>query len=317
MSHRRCGFTLVELLVVIAIIGILVALLLPAVQAARESARRTQCQNHLKQIGLGFHNHHDTQGALATGGNPFGTSNPRTIVSGGPANYERQTWSWGYQLLPYIEQMNTWAYLDSAAADNGDSIVAGMTTPTYFCPSRRKPCAFTGGIWTSRSTPRAMIDYAGNAGSSSSAIGGDGGGYYSNGDGNNGEGGLIIIKALGPLRLKDALDGTSSTLLVGEKRMNIRNCNSVTGPDDNDGYVGGFQDDVVRWGVFQPERDYSAPPITSLLNRNWQFGASHAGLFQCVFADGSVHGVRFNISLTIFKQLCARADGSAIPSDQF
>ena len=98
-APRTRAFTLVELLVVIAIIGVLVALLLPAVQAARGSARRIQCSNHLKQIGLAFHNHHDTLGHLPTGGWGWDyVGDP----DGGFA--ENQPGGWTYNILPYIEQ---------------------------------------------------------------------------------------------------------------------------------------------------------------------------------------------------------------------
>jgi len=310
------GFTLIELLVVIAIIGVLVALLLPAVQAAREAARRTQCANHLKQMGLGFQNHHDVLKAFPSGGNKYSVF-PRTIVNGGPATYETQHWSWGYQLLPYIEQTNLWSYVDTAAADNGDTKVSGTPVPTYFCPTRRKPCAFTGGAWTSQTTPRAMTDYAGNGGTTNQ--GGDGGGIYgAGGDGTTSQDGVLRFTSLGPVRMPDILDGTSNTLALGEKRLNTHNCTTITGPDDNDGYVGGYQDDVIRWSSRQPAKDYSAPPISSsaLDPWIWQFGSSHPATFQCVFVDGSVHGVRFNVDLKIFQLLCNRNDGEAFSPGQ-
>ena len=148
LSHRgkvqrgraRLGFTLVELLVVIAIIGILVALLLPAIQAARESARRIQCQNHLKQIGLAMHNHVSSLSVFPTGGDGY-NPNIRNYLSGtdvnNPANStgipngpNKQGLGWGYQILPYLEE----------------SALKGITTmgrlaaaevALYFCPSRR------------------------------------------------------------------------------------------------------------------------------------------------------------------------------------
>src|SRR6266568_6807599 len=104
-SKARRGFTLIELLVVIAIIGVLIALLLPAVQKVREAANRTQCANNLKQIGLAVHNFHDTYGVFPTQGG-WWYAGPAYDSSGTPLGYKYQTAGWLFQILPFIEQDN-------------------------------------------------------------------------------------------------------------------------------------------------------------------------------------------------------------------
>src|SRR2546425_5236644 len=107
----RLGFTLIELLVVIAIIGVLIALLLPAVQKVREAASRTQCANNLKQIGLAMHNFHDTYGVFPTQGDQSWTGISYD-ASNSPLGYKYQLAGWPYQILPFIEQDNLWRLSD-------------------------------------------------------------------------------------------------------------------------------------------------------------------------------------------------------------
>jgi prepilin-type N-terminal cleavage/methylation domain-containing protein len=130
----RRGFTLVELLVVIAIIGILVALLLPAIQAAREAARRTQCTNHVKQMMLAMHNHEAAKKAFPSGGiAPYSAiENYLSGPNGSPLGPDRQGMSWGYQILPYLEE--------SAVHDlrNTDQLQT-MVVSVFHCPSKRGP----------------------------------------------------------------------------------------------------------------------------------------------------------------------------------
>ena len=155
MRHQnRDGFTLVELLVVIAIIGILVALLLPAVQAAREAARRTECTNNLKQIGLALHNFHDTYGKL-----PPARYYPEGRIGG---NYP----SWPALITPYLEARaayDQW-HFDSSFYNNLNKSAREVNIPVWTCPTRRKSGALSAERNLQRSKHGAVGDYAGNFG---------------------------------------------------------------------------------------------------------------------------------------------------------
>ena len=156
MGTRRRGFTLIELLVVIAVIGILISLLLPAVQAARESARRASCQNNLRQIGIAVQSAHDNSGHYPTGRN----------------GVDQFAVSWSFELLPFLEQQNVFeSHVPTERVDAPANSQAMRTAvSTYYCPSRRSPAADrdfdNDGFATTTPGVAAGGDYAANAGRS-------------------------------------------------------------------------------------------------------------------------------------------------------
>jgi prepilin-type N-terminal cleavage/methylation domain-containing protein len=168
-KNKRLAFTLVELLVVIAIIGILVALLLPAIQAARESARRSQCQNNLKQLGIASHMFHDTYKFLPSAGwGDWWVGCPDQGMG------ERQPGSWAYQLLGFIEETNRAGMGRGFKCDKSPASLAAIgemvstAVPVFYCPTRRAAQPYPHGprdIRNYNPPPLAgKSDYAGNVG---------------------------------------------------------------------------------------------------------------------------------------------------------
>jgi prepilin-type N-terminal cleavage/methylation domain-containing protein/prepilin-type processing-associated H-X9-DG protein len=296
-STDRRAFTLIELLVVIAIIAILIGLLVPAVQKVRDAAARTQCRNHLKQIGLAFHNHHDTRKIFPTAGD--GTDTARAFSGTTPAAAQDQTWGWPYQLLPYLEQDSLYRY--NTAPNQGDPFVRATPVPVYFCPSRRAPIVFNVTINRPPALPgqRAQIDYAGNQGTVS-----------------NGRNGLLARKGQPTVRMASIRDGSSNTLLVGERWLDPAWYNQPGGPESDDyrgGYTSGYTGSAgnTRWGTAEPAQDRTY--ATTLDYR--RFGSAHAAGMNAVFADGSVRLIRYGINLGIFTLACIRDDGQVFSLD--
>jgi len=301
-SQLRHALTLIELLVVMAIIGILIALLLPAVQYAREAARRVQCRGNLQQLGLAFHLHHDTHRAFPQGGErpPITrTWMPGPMLAPGagitPGILENQHWGWAYQVLPFIEQENLWREPDS-------SVVEGSPLAIYFCPSRRAPMVIepaAGGV-DPLDNPRAMLDYAGNGGTDEAESGGIG------------SDGVVVCLRAGRVNLAGIIDGTSNTLLLGEKRLNVARLGTFQ-HDDNEGWASGWDWDAIRWGNERPARDHRDGSIIGCSG----FGSSHAGGFNAALCDGSVRTVSYGVDQGVFRSVCIRDDGQVIQGNEF
>lgn len=237
--NSRQGFTLIELLVVIAIIAVLIALLLPAVQAAREAARRTQCRNNLKQIGLAFHNYHDIHQCFPMGsmGHDTGKQNLVDDIRG---------FSWSVYLLPMLDQSGLYTSLDFSLP--GVSLaVPNVTTPNeaflsrsmlgFLCPSDIRPTAdqyespvdyfggwdrLAAGSYVGNYGVNGFIPYPGGSKNRRwpqevSGQAGMGAGFGGLGAGEWNHRGVGPIGVNSSTRLRDVTDGTSTTVLVGER----------------------------------------------------------------------------------------------------
>ncbi|NLS95534.1 MAG: DUF1559 domain-containing protein [Planctomycetaceae bacterium] len=346
---QKRGFTLVELLVVIAIIGILIALLLPAVQAAREAARRSQCTNNLKQQGIAIHNHHDTFKIFPHAGRTW-TSYPSfggTDDSGQPDTAPKQTAGQFYQILPFMEQgaiheaSGAPATTGDVGLDRGLMAVSGVI-PAYYCPSRRQPQAYRRQSHRTQIKERAvspvdgqligMVDYAGAHGSNdmghlitrgfyadSTALNLDGFNAIDNYCGvfmrsrgyvESGGTGNTSEKRTDFASLKD---GSSNTLMIGEKALNP-NGFGTAGNDDTGYATANDQDNICR-ADFPPCSDSDLTRRLGYSNvtaGTSQFGSSHPGGFNALFGDGSVHFISYTIDAITLARFGHRADGGVV-----
>jgi type II secretory pathway pseudopilin PulG len=303
---------LVELLVVIAIIGILVSLLLPAVQSARESARRTQCSNHLKQIGLAFHMHHDTHKHLPTGGWGWNYVGDPDLGFA-----EEQPGGWTYNILPFIEQQ---ALRDIGVGTSGPlkqtELARLVSKPItfYHCPSRRGANVYPITVQPTNAAQvkeGAKLDYAVNCGDQGRNEFNGGGPPSSNKPAEGTFNGVVYCYSR--VIFSQITDGTSQTIMVGEKYLPPRNYENGADAADNENLYVGFDNDNSRStnpnSYYPPRRDNNAFANLQI------FGAAHTSGFNVVLCDGSVRGLSFNIGKDPFQRLGHRSDGFPVSFD--
>ena len=329
MKMLRRGFTLIELLVVIAIIAVLIALLLPAVQQAREAARRSQCKNNLKQLGLAMHNYHDVfnkfpPGYVDTHSN-YSTGNPPNAFSANGA------WSWGAMILPYLDQAPIFNLL--AVGNIGpDSITSttatdattvnrrnALKTPlqALLCPSDTAPA--TNSTRTVNGLEVASSAYV--AVNGNWHVVGDKNGTFSPVDGKSGPTGSFFRNS--SVSLRDLTDGSSNTIFIGERAWKVKDSNPYSGnallATSNNGYIataaanytasntsaggaGGARSPlaannrtaasaVLGGSAFRINEGNGTTEVASD-----GFSSSHTGGAQFLMGDGSVRLVSENVS---------------------
>ena len=314
MSARRFkvgvkrGFTLIELLVVIAIIAVLIALLLPAVQQAREAARRSQCKNNLKQLGLALHNYHDTANRLPG------------IFQTNWSSDEKGTYL--VQLLPFIDQSPLYnkinftvaGGIDGQTNPTGGQLFRNIVIPGFICPSDASP-----NVWGDR----AKTNYAMSQGNQSmpsrtcssypgNNFGTGAVGHGNDGDPNNNSG--FISRFNLSIKFAQCTDGLSNTIMGGEIR-----------PNCGDHSVNGWLHFNAPWiattaPINFPISCYGEPaiPNASACNApdNWQtsqgFKSKHTGGAHFVLGDGAVKFISENINYLTYQALGCRRDGGVI-----
>lgn len=344
------GFTLVELLVVIAIIGILVALLLPAVQSAREAARRTQCTSQVKNMTLGGLNHHDVTGHFPTGGwGWFWTGDPDRGFG------RDQPGGWIYNLLPYVEEIA----LHDLGTDGQPEVItdtqrqgAKQLIETTFllitCPSRRGALThrvrpdLASRYWNADAVELSgRADFGANSGT---YINQDGPGPRSFTDTNyvwaedkkpewlNG-----VMYQLSRVDVAQITDGTSHTLLLGEKAHVSSEYDTGEFGGDNETWCTGFNNDLYRMMKGDPEitrptadgrflgplSDNEAEALWQLNRRSEsraqiapRFGSAHPAVFIVGLCDGSVHGIKYDTDAYVLKRLADRQDGEVVDASE-
>lgn len=345
MEKSRVGFTLVELLVVIAIIGILVALLLPAVQAAREAARRNQCKNNLKQLALASLNYESTHRTFPFGGwGFFWVGDPDWGVG------EKQPGGPFFQISPFIEETSVMQIgaglgnnIREVTTPKKDALMTLIASPiqSFICPSRRavnvypastkdgtptgEPKNFTWNASRTANNLYAKTDYGFNTGGGSDDTSGPGGECYElypNCDKfkplpTNG-----IVGFRWGARMGQVTDGTSKTAMVVEKYIPVPHYETGQHDGDDNTCFHGYDIDVVRGFGMRPRQDTDYDKAKNLKSLEGEYkeaaGGPHAGIVQVAYCDGSVHSVGLDVEKHVWVNLGDRKnDESYNPAEKW
>ena len=312
-TGRRTAFTLIELLVVIAVIGILIGLLLPAVQQVREAARNTECLNNLRQIGIAIQNYEGAKRRIP------------------PSRAADAYLTWHVTLMPYLEQNNLFYSFDNLEPYGyQDPDVVQTPVSTYFCPSRREAGEVS--VFESFGEPIGSVgDYAGNAGSEQFFIPGDPNytgewslfdvevdGVFNSGYSHQNpiDPDTFRLKTgpRGRYRFADITDGLSNTAFVGEKTISTLHMNEPGGWGDGCIYNGNEPGTSMRLGgiglPITMDGDSQSPSPGSVPT----FGSAHAVTCNFTLGDGSTRGISDNIAESVLHKFCSRNDGGVLPA---
>lgn len=289
MPRSKQGFTLVELLVVLAVIGILVALLLPAVLAAREASRQTICKNNLRQIGAAALIHHETHQHLPAGGWGSEWVGDPTLGFGAA-----QPGGWIYNSLPFLDQEQLYV------RENAEFV--GFSVPTFYCPSRRpaKNFAYTDPAPMKNlsvlPTRAGKTDYAANSGDRfvHSCVSN----FLNNSDPKLS--GVVFSRSV--TRLGEIVDGLSVTYYAGEKYMNSEGTQDGRAMGDEQTMYVGDDEEIRRFTEMTPMQDKQTVECDEI------FGSAHVAGCHFVFCDGSVRLIEYSIDETVHRQLGNRKD---------
>jgi len=315
--HRHRAFTLVELLVVITIIGILIALLLPAVQSAREAARRLQCGNNLKQLALAAHAYHEAQGMFPPGVISSSASNQVNVwdEAAHTSTAGRHGTSWLLRILPHLEQTALFDRWDFTQNVRGNAALAQTDLPMFYCPSRRRTVRGEDVPIMFLNWPKGGADYGGCTGAWNN--------WYDNGYETappfphemTGVPSTALAKDQGVFGINRAAafaeirDGSSNTLLLGELQRVFMN------PDAYSPGAGTSHDGWAVGGVANLfNTDQTAASNPGGLN-NGMFesaGSEHPGGAQFALADGSVRFLSENINTTLYSAFGSMAGGEPV-----